>query len=406
MAVRIWVTRSYFDGERFFESGPYTIVAEESRITLIEIGDYGTKLQARYAQLTGAAVTVERVPFLMPGLVEGHAHLFLNGAELDVKVRSAYLKADKDEMLAVARDSVRETYCAGVTLVRDAGDIHGINTHIKAECAGQREAPAIRSAGRALRKVKRYGSFMALEAADSEGIVARIDEMAPLADDIKVLMTGIIDFKTGEMVGSPQFEIGEAQLIVNQARTYGKKTFTHCSGLDGLRIAVGAGMDSIEHGFFMTDEILQMMAEKQTAWVPTFSPVVFQRDRPELAGWDADTVGRLSGILDNHYAHLERSYRMGVPIVAGSDAGSYGVPHGSALIDELFHERRAGIPIEGVLASATSIPRRVWGCESANIRVGNGVDMIALHGSPRDNMENLRCVLSVYREPVGVGAAV
>jgi len=379
MSVNIWVTNGYFDGERFFEDGPYTIAAVDGRIQSIIAGDFAGALSAEYLLSADADVGVDRVPFLMPGLVEAHAHLFLDGAELDTATRAAYL---------------------------NAGDIHGINTAIKAEIQGRDCVPNIRSAGRAIRKNKRYGSFMAVEAADSAGIASVIDEIAPNADDIKVLMTGIIDFKTGQMAGSPQFNMHEARLIVSMARSCGKKTFTHCSGLDGLSIAVDAGMDSIEHGFFMNTDILERMADKQTAWVPTFSPVAFQRDRPELAGWDTDTVARLDVILDNHYRHLFKAHQLGVPIVAGSDAGSYGVPHGTGLVDELFHAEHAGIPVAANLASATSVPRRLWGCASANIQVGNRIDMIAVTGSPREKLDHVRNVVAVFRVPETVPVAV
>lgn len=387
------IAESYFDGERFFEDGPYTITTLNGRIDSLERG----------APPAGSIDHVH-APFLMPGLVEGHAHLFLNGAELDVKKRSDYLSAPREEMMAVARSSAQASMRSGVTLLRDAGDIHGINTAIKAELAGRGDAPAIRSAGRALRKVKRYGSFMAIEATDSESIVACIEELVPTADVVKVLMTGIIDFKSGKMMGSVQFDAAEAELIVTTARAHGLRTFTHCSGVDGLAIAVGAGMDSIEHGFFMTRKILEQMAEKQIAWVPTFSPVHFQFERPELAGWDAETVGRLEQILDNHYRHLAMAFEMGVPIVAGSDAGSYGVPHGVALIDELFHAAKAGIPLEAILASATSTPRARWGYPSADIKPGNYLDLIVLGGSPRVDMENLRRIRAVYRSCPTAGA--
>jgi len=397
MSVDIWVVNGYFDGQRFSERGPHTIVAEDGRIASIEQGDFAGAIKNHYRALRGFDATVVRVPFLMPGLAEAHAHLFLDGAELDPKKRMEYLKADQDTMLDVARRSVQDSYSHGVTLIRDAGDIHGINTQVKEEFRGRSECPVIRAAGRGLRKVKRYGSFLAIEAADTQSIAGCIEKIAPYADDIKVLLTGIIDFKTGQMVGSPQFTAEESRLIVSYARSYGKKTLTHCSGLDGLRIAVEAGFDSIEHGFFMDRSILCQMTNFQIAWVPTFSPVAFQRDRPELAGWDRDTVGRLDEILDNHYAHLLMAHQLGVPIVAGSDAGSYGVPHGAGLVEELVHADRAGVPLEANLASATSVPRRLWGCPSADIRAGNTVDMIALPGSPFELLDNLRHVISVYR---------
>ncbi len=89
------------------------------------------------------------------------------------------------------------------------------------------------------------------EATDAQSIERTVRKLASKAHDLKILLTGIIGFEKGQMKGSMQFDLGEAKLIVAIAREHGRKTFAHCSGIDGLRIAVEAGIDSIEHGFFM-----------------------------------------------------------------------------------------------------------------------------------------------------------
>lgn len=376
------VTDSYFDGTRHHDRGPYTIEIVDGRIEAIVSGDQSA---SRWQM---------RAAFVMPGLVEAHCHLFLNGAELDVEVRKAYLSASRDDMLEVGRRSVAENLDAGITLIRDAGDLHGINTELKTELSdGQ---PQLISAGRALRKVGRYGSFMAIEANDAESIVRAIHQLAPTADQLKVLLTGIIDFEHGRMKGGVQFDLDETKLIVRTARELGKRTFAHCSGADGLRIAVEAGIDSIEHGFFMERDLLHAMADKGIAWVPTFAPVHFQYAHPELAGWSEQTVAGLWRILEQHFEMVALAAELGVPIVAGSDAGSYGVPHGTGLLDELGFLRRAGLPLEKVLASATSVPRRLWGCASADITRGVPADLVVLDGSPFvafENIARVRCVI-------------
>jgi imidazolonepropionase-like amidohydrolase len=384
MNTRTFVTGSYFDGQRQHDQGPYVIEVHDGVIRHIRQG----------AATTGT----DTLPFLMPGLVEAHCHLFLNGGELDVTTRQNYLKAPRDQMLAVARRSLRENLAAGITLIRDAGDIHGVNTTIKAELAAAPGVmPALRSPGRAIRKAKRYGSFMALEVTDKESIARALRELAPTADDLKILLTGIIDFENGVMKGGVQFDLDEARLIVQTAHELGRLTYAHCSGREGLEIAVAAGIDSIEHGFFMERDILKQMADKGIAWVPTFCPVYFQHEHPELAGWNAVTVEKLWSILARHFEHIALACDMGVPIVAGSDAGSYGVPHGRGLIDELFFQRRAGMPLDKVVASATSLPRRQWKCAPADILVGNQADFVALAGSPFENMDHLRHVHLVCR---------
>ena len=101
--------------------------------------------------------------------------------------------------------------------------------------------------------------------------------------------------------------------------------------LESSSPAAAAGVDSVEHGFFMTPAILREMAERQIAWVPTFIPVEFQYRHPEYGRWNAAVLEKLRAILDNHACCLRLAEEYGVPVMAGSDGGSFGVPHGRGL---------------------------------------------------------------------------
>jgi imidazolonepropionase-like amidohydrolase len=91
------------------------------------------------------------------------------------------------------------------------------------------------------------------------------------------------------------------------------------------------------------------------------------------------------------------AYELGVPIIAGSDAGSPGVPHGSGLIDELHHMCEAGLPLAAVIRSATGEARRHWGMPAASIGPGQQADLVLLETSPFRNPGALREVLAVVR---------
>ena len=368
---------SYFDGTLHHPAtdGPYLITIENGRIAAVDL------------RATDAPFD-RRVAFVMPGLVEAHAHMFLDGGELDFDKRNAYFNASKDEMLKVARENVARNAAAGVTLVRDAGDRYGVNDAIRDEQRGARVV--VRSPGLGVKRPKRYGGFMARDIEASGDVAPVVADMAASADDIKIILTGIIDFAAGEVKGAPQFDEDELRAIVHTAHANAKKTFAHCSGLAGLKVAVAAGVDSIEHGFFMTSDILDAMAQKRIAWVPTVSPVHFQWARPELAGWDANTIGNLRRILDSHAKHIALAHRKGVELVAGSDAGSPGVVHGVALIDEIFHFLDAGVPMAAALEAATSRPRRLWGAPSADLKPGGNADLVLLAASPFDDRNALR----------------
>ncbi len=372
---------SWFDGERHHDS-PVMLVVDRGRI--VELREAGP----------AAAAPDERYAFLMPGLVEAHCHLFLDGGELDFGARTHYLDAPLDTMLEVAHANVARTLAQGVTLARDAGDRYGVNHAMRAES----RALEVRSAGVALRRPKRYGAFMAREVASLDDALAAVREFAASADDLKIIQTGIIDFESGTVKGGPQFALDELRRIVGLAHDLGLRTFAHCSGTEGIDVAVRAGVDSIEHGFFITEAILRRMAGQGTAWVPTFSPVDFQWRRPELAGWSPPTVAKLRAILDSHREHVALAAHLGVNLVAGSDAGSPGVEHGAGLIAELNHFLDCGLTMEQTLRAASSLPRRLWGGPAAEIRCGAAANLALFDADPFRDRAHLSRVAGVLRE--------
>ncbi|MBI5835346.1 MAG: amidohydrolase family protein [Armatimonadetes bacterium] len=396
MDAALIIADACFDGERH-RPEPTSILIEDGCITQMASGVLST----------GTASTVARVPFAMPGLMEAHCHLFLDGDETDQAIRADHLRKPFEGLLATAHRSLEQLQAAGITAIRDAGDAHGVNTAIKTELTTSTAyAPDMLSAGLAIRRAKRYGAFLGVETTGLEDLPRVLAQVAPTADFIKIMLSGIIDFESGTVKGAPQFDVAEATLIQETAQRLGGRTAAHISGLDGLKVATEAGLNTIEHGFFMTREILAVMRDKQIAWVPTFMPVHFQWAYPEYCGWNEATVGQLRRILDNHDEHLVAAYDMGVPVVAGSDAGSYGSPHGRSLVEDLVLMSRTGAPLEKILASATSVPRGLWGLPSANLAVGAEANVLCLAGSPFRNVEYVRQPRALYHRGWRFGAPV
>ena len=131
------------------------------------------------------------------------------------------------------------------------------------------------------------------------------------------------------------------------------QTFAHASGDVGIDRGIDGGVDSIEHGFFVREDQLMKMRDRNIAWVPTFAPVQKQIDHANLLGWDNEVVSNLQRILEEHSKSLVKAHELGVKIIAGSDAGSYGVPHGLGLLDEMERMEKAGLRAIAVLNSAT-----------------------------------------------------
>jgi imidazolonepropionase-like amidohydrolase len=332
---------------------------------------------------------------LLPGLIEAHAHFFLEGGELDLKKRAAHLNQTPEEKLRLARLRLEKLVRLGVVAVRDAGDKDGVGLALSKLYAGADRPlmPYVDSPGAAIHHHGRYGSFMAepIErfASPRQCVEARIKAGA---DRIKLIPTGIIDFQSGAVTTKPQMPAEEIHELSAAAKSFGKQTFAHASGDDGIERTIDGGVDSIEHGFFVRTDQLSKMRDRQIAWVPTFVPVQKQVDHADLMGWDAEVVLNLKRILDQHAAALVKAQELGVQIVAGSDAGSYGVKHGPGFLDELELMERAGIPTLAVINSATGTgsTRFAFKEKFGQIKPGFLSRFILTRFSPLEGVANLR----------------
>jgi imidazolonepropionase-like amidohydrolase len=226
-------------------------------------------------------------------------------------------------------------------------------------------------------------------ASPAECVAARL---AAGADRIKLIPTGIINFKAGAVTTEPQMSVEELRQCVAAANGAGRQTFAHASGDGGIERVIQSGVDSVEHGFFVRDDQLARMRDRRIAWVPTFAPVQRQVDEAVRYGWDAAVVGNLQHILDAHATSLVKAQAMGVLIVAGSDAGSCGVAHGLGFLYELELMERAGLSPLAIINAATGVSAGRLGFHQrfGRIEPGNLSRFILTRHSPLETVANLR----------------
>jgi imidazolonepropionase-like amidohydrolase len=354
---------------------------------------------------------------LLPGLIEAHAHLFLEGGELVLDKRSAYLQQTPEQLLAAATERLPKLVKLGIAGVRDAGDKDGVGLALSrlyaqrggrvfdptasASKGGSETRPTgdaplmpyLESPGAAIHHKGRYGSFMADAVENYASPRACVEaRVAAGADRIKLIPTGIINFKKAAVTTEPQMTTAEVAEFVAAAKAFNRQTFAHVSGDVGIDRAIDGGVDSIEHGFFVRDDQLAKMRDLQTAWVPTFAPVQEQVDHADVMGWDAEIATNLRGILERHAASLVKAHQMGVMIVAGSDAGSVGVAHGTGFLYELELMERAGMPSIAAINAATGVSagRLRYKERLGRIEAGCASRFIVARHSPLATVSNLR----------------
>jgi imidazolonepropionase-like amidohydrolase len=332
---------------------------------------------------------------LLPGLTDAHTHLFLEGGELDLEKRSDYLDQPAEDLLRHARARLDKLVRLGIIGVRDAGDKHGVGLALSRlnESPSRPLMPYVDSPGAAIHHQGRYGSFMAEPISDCGSPRNCVAERASSgADRIKLIATGIINFKKGAVTTEPQMTTEEIREFAAAARSFGKQTLAHASGDDGIERAIEGGVDSVEHGFFMRDDQLARMRDRGIAWVPTFSPVQEQVDHAGAMGWDDNTIANLQRILDRHAASLVKAHGTGVQVIAGSDAGSCGVAHGLGLLYELELMQRAGLSPISVINSTTGAGSRRLAFKEkfGQIKPGFRSRFLLMRHSPLETVANLK----------------
>lgn len=293
----------------------------------------------------------------LPGLIEGHSHTFLEGAELDVDKRASYQKSDSETLYQQAEKRIHTLGRLGIIAMRDGGDKDHVGLRLSKLTANGDGPPftaQVFSPGAGIYRQGRYGSFFGRPLEDFPSIESCVQACVEEgADHIKIVPTGIINFSKGLVVSKPQFSVDEIQQFKKAAQSHHKHLMAHASGDVGVGYAIDGGVDTVEHGFFITDDQLKKMRDKGISWVPTFTPVQEQVDHADIMGWTGETLGNLKKILENHSRSLQKALAMGVNVLVGSDSGSCGVAHGTGLVREMELLENAGMSTLDILCQAT-----------------------------------------------------
>lgn len=254
---------------------------------------------------------------------ECHAHIFMNGTDYHRAVQTHKVKADEVAVRS-ALDAYRK---AGVAFVREGGDPYG------ASLLAGRLAPEYgieyRSPVFAIHKNGHYGKIVGRGFDTLKEFHQRVLEAASEgADFIKIMTTGLLDFNDhGKVTGTP-VDAAEVKEMVHIAHEEGFAVMSHTNGIYGTRAAIEAGVDSLEHGNYMDEETIAMLADSNTVWVPTLVTV------RNLVGCGRYEDGVLKPIIHQAEKNIRLAYQKKVKAAPGSDAGAYMVPHGKGILQE------------------------------------------------------------------------
>jgi imidazolonepropionase-like amidohydrolase len=312
--------------------------------------------------VSGAETLVDGV-FLVPGLVDAHCHVGL-GPEGPVPLSEAVVQAETD------RDG-------GALLVRDCG------SPVDTRPLQQRpDLPEIIRAGRHLARPKRYIPGLALELDDPALLPDAVAAQARAGDGWVKLVGDWIDREVGDL--APLWPDDELVAAIDAAHAAGARVTAHVFGTDALPGLIRAGIDCIEHGCGLTDDLISEMAGRGTALVPTLINIeTFPRIADSAHRFPA-YAAHIRALHAGARDVVARAAEAGVPVYAGTDAGG-GIRHGR-IADEVAALHAAGLPDA---LGAASWRARAWLGRPA-VEAGASADLVAYRDDPRADPAALR----------------
>jgi len=353
----------------------------------------------------------------MPGWIDMHVHL------TDQSSPSSYSDEFRLDPVDYAFRSVgyaRKTLDAGFTTVRDLGG--SVALHLRdAISQGLVAGPRIYAAGNAIGTTGGHAdpsngyntqmSHLLGPPGPTEGVINGVDDARQAvrqrykegSDVIKITATGgVLSYaRSGD---APQFTVEEIRAVVDTARDYGYRVAAHAHGKEGMRRAILGGVDTIEHGTYMDEELFKLMKEKGTWYVPTIVAGRFVVDKAKIDGYFPEVVrpkaARIGALIQGTFG---KAYKAGVKIAFGTDMGVG--PHGDNAL-EFSYMVEAGMPANLALQSATFNAAQALGVDDiGQLAAGFKADVVAVPGDPTADIAITRKVDfvmkdgTVYRQP-------
>jgi len=360
-----------------------TIVLQDGRIESITSGAGGPPPAADdVIDARGLAV--------LPGLIDCHDHLASHGYELTA--RWGLSEPASTRSVRTSR-VIEQTLAAGYTTVRDAGGLDaGFRTAV---AEGLIQGPRLLTAIAIISPIGGIGDrvspsghecLVADDPALPAGVASGVEEVRRVvrtmiragADVIKCATTGGASSRAGHGPSDPAFNLDEMRALVDESHAQGRKVMCHALGGPGLRLALEAGVDSVEHGCYLDEdpELIPMMAERGIVLTPTL--LVYEYHRESKAPHVRE---RARALQEHHRESIRRALAAGVRVVAGTDAGGHGHPPNAGELPLLV---AAGLTPMQAIQAATGWAAECVGLERevGTLEKGKRADLIAVAGDP------------------------
>ncbi|HWN69284.1 MAG TPA: amidohydrolase family protein [Haliangium sp.] len=347
---------------------------------------------------------------VLPGLMDMHTHLT---SEHSKQSYSESFFLDPADYALRSALYARRTLMAGFTTVRDLGDRNNVSISLREAIAkGWVVGPRIFTAGKSIATTGGHADptnglnqEYTGNPGPAEGVINSPGEARQAvrqrykdgADLIKITATGGVLSLAGSGQ-NPQFVAEELEAIVAAAHDYGFTVAVHAHGTEGMKRAVEAGVDSIEHGTFMTDEVIALMKQRGTYYVPTISAGKWVAAKAAEADYFPDVVRPKAAAIGPQIAEtFARAHRAGVKIAFGTDSGVS--PHGENAREFVYMVESGMTPLAAIQAATVEAAKllRVQDRLGA-VDPGKLADIVAVRGDPLKNIEVMLDVAFVMKD--------
>lgn len=366
------------------------IVVEGERI--VAVGDSGTTIP------DNAAIVDLSDSFVLPGVMDMHTHIVGN---LDNHFYAGYFQSPHRATIGGVVNA-EKTLLAGFTTIRNVGardyaDVAIRNAINAGEIPGPRMAvsgPSLGITGGHCDNNTLNSSFEERADGVADGpweVRAQVRTNIKYGADLtKFCATGGV-FSKGTKVGMTQYTLEEMQAIVDESHTHERKVAAHAHGNDGIKRAIIAGVDSIEHASFLDREAVQMGIDRGTFFALDIYNTEYTLEKGEANGVPEENINKEREVGTRQRQSFTLAVDMGAKVVFATDSGVY--PHGDNG-RQFARAVRFGMTPSQALMSATSLTAELLGWEDrvGAIEPGLYADIIAVHGNPLDDISELEDV--------------
>ncbi|EUJ25611.1 hydrolase [Listeria floridensis FSL S10-1187] len=338
--------------------------------------------------------------FVIPGLINCHTHIIL-----DPFFKISGLKA----VSSGEADAVRATYVAlcnlqkslenGVTYIRDCGSTFNIDLKLSAlEKEGHLFAPGIVGSGPAIAMTGGHGVELGIEADGAEETRKQARKnIKDGARNIKLMATGGVSID-GEKPTDIQLTEEELRAAVIEAHHKGYTACAHAQGTEGIKNAIRAGVDSIEHGVYLDDEAIQMLLDSGTFVVPTLiAPWAINDHADVLPDF---MVKKSIEIMDAHFESIGKAARAGVKLALGTDSGTaYNNFENNAAFEMELMVKAGATPLQVLHAASRNAAELLQiDQETGTIEADKLADFVILEANPLEDIRAVQGAKTVYRK--------